>query len=153
MAILRQLWPTKTNITGTDMADSYWVTWPDESNGPAAQAAALIWGPQASAPAQLSGWFEAGPFATEADAQTYKSQIGTGAILPAAGTPIVGDVTAPLTGINAIGDFFQRLTQSATWIRVAEVALGTVVIVVALNKLMGNPIGKTSKTVAKAAAA
>lgn len=59
----------------------------------------------------------------------------------------------PLTGINAIGDFFQRLTQGNTWIRVAEFLLGLGLIVVGLAKLAsGTAAGRTAAKVGKAAA-
>lgn len=55
-----------------------------------------------------------------------------------------------LTGLAAIGDFFSRLTQASTWLRVAEVAVGAILLVVALNKALGNPAGKAAATVARA---
>ncbi len=59
----------------------------------------------------------------------------------------------PLTGINAIGDFFNRLTKSNTWIRVAEVLLGLGLIVVGLAKIAsGSPVGKAALKAGKAAA-
>jgi hypothetical protein len=38
----------------------------------------------------------------------------------------------PLTGLAAVGDFFQRLTQAHTWERIAEVVLGIILIGVGL---------------------
>lgn len=124
------------------MAGQYWVTWKDESNAADARKSAAIWGPQANPPAQLSGFFQAGPFTNRLAAVAYKNAIGTGSIIPPPGTPIVGDVHIPnpLSGINAIGDFFQRLTEKQTWERVAEFALGGVLIYVGVRAVAhGSP--------------
>jgi hypothetical protein len=56
------------------------------------------------------------------------------------------------TGINAIGDFFQRLTQAGTWVRAAEVLIGAALLLAGLNHVLGNPAGKAAKTAAKGAA-
>lgn len=48
-------------------------------------------------------------------------------------------VTSPvdaLTGINAIGDFFNRLTQSATWVRVGEVVAGGLLLYLGLKAVV-----------------
>jgi hypothetical protein len=59
----------------------------------------------------------------------------------------------PLTGLAAIGDFFQRITQANTWIRIAEVVLGFGLIVVGLAQLAsGTAAGKTALKAGKAAA-
>lgn len=42
-----------------------------------------------------------------------------------------------LSGIDAIGNFFNKLGEKELWIRVAEVALGLLLIGVALGKLSG----------------
>lgn len=41
----------------------------------------------------------------------------------------------PLTGLAAIGDFFQRLTQGSTWIRVGEVVLGLILLAAGLARI------------------
>lgn len=138
------------------MAGKYWVTWKDEADSTAARKSALIWGPQATAPAQLSGWFEGGPFATKADAERYKNAIGTGSIIPPPGTPIIGGgvhLPNPLSGVNAIGDFFNKLGQANTWIRVAEVVLGIALIGIGIAHATGtdNAISRAVKTTAKVA--
>ena len=53
-------------------------------------------------------------------------------------------LTAPLTGINAIGDFFSRLTNPHTWLRIAEGLVGIAFLVIGLNALLKNPIGKVA---------
>lgn len=44
-------------------------------------------------------------------------------------------VPNPLSGLAAIGDFFGRLGQANTWIRVAEVGLGIVLISIGIAKI------------------
>jgi hypothetical protein len=141
------------------MANEYWVTWKDESNTTDARNTANIWGPQASAPPQLSGFFRSGPFATKADAEAYKAAIGTGSIKPPPGTPLLGGqkIPNPLTGLAAIGDFFQRLTQADVWERVGEVVLGLILICAGVAKLthavpIATKIAKTAEKVAPLAA-
>lgn len=68
-------------------------------------------------------------------------------------TPSTGQPNNPLSGLAAIGDFFSRLTQASTWIRVAEVLLGAGLIIVGLAKLAsGTPVGKAAVKAGKAAA-
>jgi hypothetical protein len=47
----------------------------------------------------------------------------------------VGSAVSNLTGINAVGDFFSRLTQKNTWLRVGEVLAGLILLYVGLNAL------------------
>jgi hypothetical protein len=56
-------------------------------------------------------------------------------------------------GINAVGDFFNQLKEGNLWLRIAEAALGIVLVAVALAKLTGadNYISGAAKTAAKAA--
>lgn len=56
---------------------------------------------------------------------------GFSSIPPGAGPKIPN----PLHGLEAIGDFFQRLTQPATWVRVGEVALGGILIYAGVRAL------------------
>jgi hypothetical protein len=58
----------------------------------------------------------------------------------------------PLSGLAAIGNFFNLLTQRQTLIRIAEGVIGLGLIVVGLAKLAeGTPIGKAAGTVARTA--
>lgn len=138
------------------MADEYWVTWQNGPDGKAARDTALLWGPQPNPPVQLAGFFLAGPFKTKADAQGYENQIGTGAIIPLPGTPIVGDTSArdiaQATGIASIGDFFSRLTSSNTWLRVAEFGIAGILLFAGINHLLGNPAGRAVRDTVKGAA-
>jgi hypothetical protein len=92
----------------------------------------------------------AGPYDTQAKAQTAAHWInlrgGAGGSLGTiisdlptalkageqAATPSIPN---PLTGVDAIGDFFHRLTESSTWVRVGEVALGGILVYAGLRAL------------------
>lgn len=54
---------------------------------------------------------------------------------PAGTVKAVGQ--SAFSGINAVGDFANKLTQANTWLRIAEGLLGIVLIGVALAKLTG----------------
>jgi hypothetical protein len=67
-----------------------------------------------------------------------------------------GHLSNPLAGVNAIGDFFNRLTQPNTWVRVGEVVAGVLLLYLGLSATMrGTEAGKQinkAKSVAKTAA-
>lgn len=113
---------------------------------------------EAAAEKVIGGPPLAGPFATKAAAQAWvrahPEDFGPGktggkayndSIL--AGTP--GPSSNPLGGLAAIGDFFARLTNPHTWLRVAEFAVGGIFLVIGLNALLHNPIGKAAKAAPK----
>jgi hypothetical protein len=95
----------------------------------------------------------AGPFQTKADAENWQTGANTAGNSPGSVTGGVTDALAKATGIDAIGTFFNDLEQGNTWLRIAEGALGIILIAVALAKLTGadNVIAKTATTAAKAA--
>lgn len=51
-----------------------------------------------------------------------------------AGTPGLGGGN-PLTGLAAIGDFFARLSEANTWLRIGEGLLGVILIAVGVARL------------------
>lgn len=64
--------------------------------------------------------------------------------------------TNPLTGLNAIGDLAQRLTQPHTWVRVGEAIAGGLLLFIALQALtrgtaVGEVTGKTARIAKKVA--
>lgn len=62
-------------------------------------------------------------------------------------------VVPGLSGINAIGDFAARLTEPNTWLRVAEVAIGALLLYVSLKAMFPGAVGTVTapvKTAAKA---
>jgi hypothetical protein len=58
-------------------------------------------------------------------------------------------ISNPLGGINAIGDFFNRLTQPNTWIRVGEVAAGLLLVYLGLSATMRGSEAQRQFTKAK----
>ena len=89
---------------------------------------------------KASGWM--GPYSwATAKAQVAGLKAGIGAATPG-GLPTVGpggNILNPVTnlgGINAIGDFFTRLTEPNTWIRVGEVAAGILLVYLGLSATM-----------------
>jgi len=102
--------------------------------------------PLLAASLRATGWM--GPYNwVTAKAQVAGLKAGIGAATPG-GLPTVGpggNIGAPfsnLGGINAIGDFFNRLTQPNTWVRVGEVGAGILLIYLGLSAVMrGTPAG------------
>jgi hypothetical protein len=80
-----------------------------------------------------------GPYPTQAQANTALQAL-TGVIntpeplIP--GTKIqVPSIPNPLSGIAAVGDFFQRLTQASTWLRIFEIVIGVVLVGVGIASM------------------
>jgi hypothetical protein len=69
----------------------------------------------------------AGPFNTQDAANQSVAQEQTTIDIPGIGNP--------LTGINAVGDFFMRLTQANTWLRIGEVAIGILLLAVGIASM------------------
>ena len=99
-----------------------------------------------------------GPYATQTQAQAQANELNgiaqTGA---AAGEKAAGAAGNPLAGLQDIGSFFDLLGQRQTWIRVAEVVVGlllvgTAVSHLAANTQAGQTIIATGKQAAKLAA-
>lgn len=79
-----------------------------------------------------------GPYATKAAAQAAADKQKQSAN----STVFNPQLPNPLNGVAAIGDFFSRLADPHTWLRVAEVLVGAAFLVIGLNHLLGNPAGK-----------
>lgn len=67
------------------------------------------------------------------DAKTGFSNLGASEVGPGGG---LGLVKNDLGGIQAIGDFFNRLTQANTWLRVGEFAAGALLVYLGLSASM-----------------
>jgi hypothetical protein len=58
-----------------------------------------------------------------------------------------------LGGIAAVGDFFSRLSEKNTWLRVGEVAVGGILLYVALKAMFPGTVGTATHVAGKAAEA
>jgi hypothetical protein len=110
----------------------------------------VIQGSQAQAQAQqhlaVNGTLE-GPFPSKAAAQSAVAKEGKNP------NPVKNLIGNPLHGIEAIGNFFNKLGQAATWKRVAEVILGAALVIIGIAKLAaGTPAGKAAAGIATKAA-
>lgn len=85
-----------------------------------------------------SGWVG---FPTKQLAQDYAAH-GVGAKiaggLPRASANAAVGAAQNIGGLAAIGDFFNRLTQGNTWLRVGEVAAGLILLYMGLNAAFRN---------------
>ncbi len=79
----------------------------------------------------------AGPYATQADAQAWQTSANTAGNSP--GSAIGGATNAAVnaTGLGGLDSFFTALGQSNTWIRVAKVVSGGVLLIVGLVHITG----------------
>jgi len=77
----------------------------------------------------------AGPYATKAAAQAWQTSANTAGNSPGSAIGGAADAAANATGLSAVGDFFGRLGQANTWIRVAEVILGVVLLAVGIARI------------------
>jgi hypothetical protein len=88
-----------------------------------------------------SGYLRAGPFTTLAAADAYLKVGAQSTSTPIPGVDISpsGAVTTsnPLAGLAAIGQFFTSLGEANTWIRVAKVVVGGVMLIVGLVHITG----------------
>lgn len=92
-----------------------------------------------------------GPYSSLADANKEAATLQNN------NQTVAGSIKAgaagPLSGLAAIGDFFQRLTQANTWMRVGEVVVGLILLGIGVNALFkGAPmkaITGTAGTVGK----
>jgi hypothetical protein len=77
-------------------------------------------------------------FTSEAAAQAYaNSQGGSVAVLPSgvtdAGQAALNDAGSAATGLASVPEFLTRLEEPQTWLRVAEVLLGGILLIVAVK--------------------
>jgi hypothetical protein len=82
----------------------------------------------------------AGPFPTIADAKAYAQTQVVQNSAHSAGA-------AASSAAGAVPGFLSRLSSGNTWLRVAEVLLGALLLAVGLNKVLGNPAGNIPKVV------
>lgn len=88
-----------------------------------------------------SGYLRAGPFTSRADVDAYLKVGAQDVSTPIPGVDIKpgGGLSAhnPLTGLAAIGDFFNKLSDPHLWVRVAKVMVGGVMLLVGLAHITG----------------
>lgn len=95
-----------------------------------------------------------GPYSTQQEAANRAAQVGangdtTSQSLTGLGNAAASTLGNPLTGLAAIGDFFSRLTEADTWIRVGKVLAGGVLLIIGLAHMTGaeNGIAKIARNV------
>lgn len=136
--------------TGGGSSAPWWVFALAYPSQPSTSVPDYVQAPTKAAAEQQTGGTTpplAGPFATKTDAENWVS--GAGAqyfgpgktnIAPPVDTPVTQGIPgpasfSPLTGLAAIGDFFQRLSQASTWVRVGEVVLGLILLSVGVARV------------------
>lgn len=112
----------------------------DTSSGiprdPGAQALTVIYAAsQAAIPANDT--YVAGPYGKQTAANAALKSMGGGpGSLPSQIHNAQGPgLPSPLGGLAAIGDFFGRLSEGSTWIRVGEVVLGLILLAVGVARI------------------
>lgn len=106
----------------------------------------------------------AGPFASQAQAAAWVAAhpqyFGPGKtnIAPPSDTPVTSGIPGasnPLSGVEAIGNFFNKLGQKNTWIRIGEGVVALILLDVGLKAFTGHSViettGKTITGAGKAA--
>jgi hypothetical protein len=143
---------------------SWWVVSGIEVSNPIVQAPSLAAIQQqfANQPVLIEG-----PFQTKAQAEQFFNTGSTS--VPGAKTYEHAPKSLfpnPLSGVQEIGDFFHRLTEKATWVRVVEVLAGGVLVYAGVRALaqgspvvgsgarksVTKPVRKVAKTAVKVAA-
>ena len=87
----------------------------------------------------LAGAVVGGIIGGVASGDTGTSPVITVPTTSAAGSTAAGSSATgnPLSGLAAIGDFFNRLTDAHTWVRVGEVLLGVILLAIGVAKISG----------------
>lgn len=96
-----------------------------------------------------------GPYASRAAAEAAANSPGggfPGANIPGNPGQAIGQAVSGFTGLNAIGDFANRLTQANTWIRVGEFIAGAILVVIALNAMTKGPVRSATTGTVKSGA-
>jgi hypothetical protein len=94
---------------------------------------------------KLQGEGYKGPYATKALAQSAANA----ATSTATSTEFNPSLPNPLSGVDAIGAFFNKLGEANTWIRVGKVIIGGLLLVVGLVHITGadNAIASAARKV------
>lgn len=95
---------------------------------------------------EASGWKA---FPTEAAAKAFAKESVPKRVV--GNVPGGSSAEGALSGVDAIGDFFSRLSEANTWIRVGEFAAGTLLLYVGLKGLFPAQVASVSGKVKSAA--
>lgn len=97
----------------------------------------------------ISGSASFAQAAAEAKKEVPGGASPTGSFLGGLGNTGSGitNTAGNLTGINAVGDFFSRLTEKGIWVRVGEVLAGVLILYVGL-KAVTAPQGASARQIA-----
>ena len=110
---------------------------------------------QAESIAQQNGWILTnlqGPYKDKATAAAAGKAAKAAADKAAQSGSI--NIPNPLSGLDAIGNFFGKLGESSTWMRVGEVLIGLIILGIGVNALFDNkPLQIVTKTAGVAALA
>lgn len=68
---------------------------------------------------------------------TAPAKPGAAPVVSTPQNPATAAASQDIPGLPAIGDFFSRLTEAATWIRIAKVVAGGVLLIVGLVHITG----------------
>lgn len=91
-------------------------------------------------------------FASEQAAKDWVSGHGGQVYIPGTQKPLQTANSALNTATGAttgVADFLTRLEKPATWLRIAEGAVGLILLGIAVNALLHNPAGKAARVAAK----
>jgi hypothetical protein len=113
------------------MAFPEWFTGPPVVGGP--NQYQVVEAATAAEAAKLTAEGYKGPYATQAAAETAAGQQTAKATSTELGTP--NGITIP--GLSQVGSFFTALGDASTWIRVAKVVIGGVLLIVGLVHITG----------------
>lgn len=99
-------------------------------------------------PANATNAFTSFNEALDAAKGLNKAVTGGAGALTGPGSSAVPGIGGALTGVNAIGDLAQRLTQAHTWVRVGEFVAGGLLLYMGGNAIIrGTAAGAAAKTV------
>ncbi len=102
----------------------------------------------AKATGQLASFLTGGTAVVTNNGQTVATASEGPGVAQAAGQAAANAaLSGPFSGLAAIGDFFSRLANPHTWLRVAEVLVGAAFLIIGLNHLLGNPLKNMPKVV------
>jgi hypothetical protein len=131
--VATEQWYVNATTNSSGVFTKVWVTQGQTSNtisGPwGSEAAAKKGAEQTLGTQSLTGWRGTAAVLGAAVTGAGNSILG-GGITPGAISAGESAGQSTFTGLAAVGDFFQRLTQASTWERVGEVVLGLLLIAV-----------------------